>query len=172
MENSNICSGRTFLCPLPYPSQTAGIRILGQSTLCWLFSNSANIGFLRVFAERAAHSSSPDGHSPYQKIQIMLYEILEQLQPLQTPSPKLTCQVTLSWSHTWLTGHPDVCLEGKHRANKDFYSLDTQQLSTVGFVVALQVNCPFPCFLYLDDKSSGSRSTAAPPPTPQGTLSF
>lgn len=44
--------------------------------------------------------------------------------------------------------------------------------STVEFVVASQVNCPFPCVLYLDEKSSGNRSTAAPSPTPRGTLSF
>lgn len=79
---------------------------------------------------------------------------------------------TLSWLHTLLTRHPDVCLEGKDHANKDIYSIDTQQLSTVESVVASQVNCPFPCFLYLDGKSSGNRSTAAPSPTPQGTLSF
>lgn len=109
--------------------------------------------------------------SPYEKIQTMVYQILELLQSPQAPSPKLTHQV-----HSELTPHlatwASQCLSGGTNGNKDFYSMDTQQLSTVEFVVASQVNCPFPCFLYLDDKASGNRSTAAPSPAPRGTLSL
>lgn len=121
-----------------------------------------------IFAGRAAHCSSPDGHSQaISEIQIMLYQILEQLQPPQAPCPKLTWQ-----GHSELTAHLMSVWRRSITKIKIFHSMDTQQLSTVEFVVVSQANCPFPCLLYLDDKSSGNRSTAAPPPTPQGTLFF